>query len=117
MTSMQRGMLPAGISSAFSWTRSVCQSTKVDWSGRSWNSLEEHWLFLQIGGCENWHCCSTNSWIAPHFAQLKVARMSSGRTSEERVTVPVMATSRPETSQEGGEGGEGTNSISVNLSN
>jgi hypothetical protein len=50
ITSMHRGMLPAGISSAFSCTRSVCQSTKVDWSGRSWKSLEEHWLLRQMGG-------------------------------------------------------------------
>ena len=30
MTSVDLGIEPAGISSEFSWTRSLCQSTKMD---------------------------------------------------------------------------------------
>jgi hypothetical protein len=96
ITSTERGMLPAGISSAFSCARMRCQSTKTEWSTSKFHPLTLSQAgFLHMIGLVYLNCCSTLSAVVPHSWHANVPKSSSGRTSDVRVTVAVMDTSWP----------------------
>ena len=64
-------MEPAGISSAFSCTLSICQSTNAHCVKFKWNSPLAHCGFLHTCGSVYWNCCSTDGCTVPHFVQVK----------------------------------------------
>mmetsp|Transcript_34112 Transcript_34112/g.79905 ORF Transcript_34112/g.79905 Transcript_34112/m.79905 type:complete len:230 (+) Transcript_34112:2192-2881(+) len=91
MTSRVRGIEPAGISSAFSCTRTFCQSTKRDVSAdvSSDHAVRlGHAEFLHLLGSVYLYCCNTGSEMVLHSSHRKTPDVNSGRTSEVRVTVP-----------------------------
>jgi hypothetical protein len=72
MTSTERGSEPAGTSSAFSWMRTRCQSTKRLCT----TSSSQRVRFVQTGfaqavGSVNLNCCSTGAESVPHSRQAK----------------------------------------------
>lgn len=111
------GILPVGISFAFSWIRIFCQSTK--WDCSTFNvqcCLLKHWRPRHMAGCRSddkflvisqtliyiifftsvyRNCCTTSFITLPHSLQVKEPYKSSGRTSVVLVTVPLMLISRP----------------------
>ena len=78
--SMHRGIDPAGISSAFSWTLSLCQSTNALSSGCKWNFAClpcAHWTFLQTNGSVYTYCCSTLLNLLLH--SIEIVQVSIGK--------------------------------------
>ena len=96
MTSMLLGNEPAGTSSAFSCTRTLCQSTNLHPSrSRVHLFLLPQTSLRQIDGSVYRHCCSTFGTRVPHSPHLKHPINNSGRTSDVRVTVPLKLESCP----------------------
>src|ERR1700712_2843661 len=96
MISIVRGMLPVGISELFSWTRTFCQSTKVLCLISSLHPVRFiHDSFGHCVGSVYLKVCSTLGTKLRQFSQVKVARESSGRTSEVLVTVPEIQSNFP----------------------
>jgi hypothetical protein len=113
ITSSERGIEPVGISEAFSWMRTFCQSVNLDESIWSCHAVRlPHVGFGQrlgcacvrpylIAACVSLHtsvylnCCSISLTKPPHTSQTKLPYNSSGRTSLVRVTVPLMLMSCP----------------------
>ena len=90
ITSILLGNEPAGTSSAFSCTRTRCQSTNLQPSLSSVHLfLFPHVSLRQMDGSVYRHCCSTLGTKQPHSPHLKHPKSSSGRTSDVRVTVPL----------------------------
>mmetsp|Transcript_35159 Transcript_35159/g.64303 ORF Transcript_35159/g.64303 Transcript_35159/m.64303 type:complete len:203 (+) Transcript_35159:455-1063(+) len=98
MTSMERGMEPAGTSFSFSCKRMRCQSPHlvVRLSPKS-SQLVRFPQFRpgQMAGYVTLNCCSTPLTSRAQFWHLKVPTSSSGFISVVRVTVPHMVTSWP----------------------
>merc|ERR1719424_2020923 len=87
MTSMVRGIEPAGISVAFSCTRTRCQSIKTDSPTECLSRqlvLFGHDALLHFCGSQYLNCCGTGSDVAPQISP-----------SEVRVTVPEKLVSLP----------------------
>src|SRR5258706_16313974 len=89
MQACLRGMLPVGISFGFSWILTFCQSENRLCSTFSCHAfLFPHVGLGQMRGSVYLNCCSTSLTRPPQFAHSNAPYMSSGRTSDVRVTVP-----------------------------
>ena len=93
---MERGNDPAGTSSLFSCTLTLCQSTNVQVSRfRVHLSRLVQEAFAQIEGMVYRQSCSMFGQSTPQSTHLKLPKSNSGLTSDVRVTVPLNATSWP----------------------
>ncbi|KAH3667548.1 hypothetical protein OGATHE_003071 [Ogataea polymorpha] len=96
ITSNVLGIEPVGISLAFSWMRTFCQSKNVD---LAMLSVQDAWFshvgFEQLLGSVYLNVCSTFSMSVLHTSHVNEALYSSGLTSLVRVTVPEMDMSMP----------------------
>lgn len=89
ITSIERGIEPAGISPECSYTRSFYQSKKTESElSNSHLVLLKHLSFSHLAGSVNLNYCSTFVFIVLHSKHLNEARRSSGLTSVVRVIVP-----------------------------
>ena len=89
ITSIDRGMEPAGMSVESSWRRTFCQSINTLAELSSSKSVElRHRSLSHRTGCVNLNYCSIAGQVYWHWRHLKVPSCSSGLTSVVRVTVP-----------------------------
>jgi hypothetical protein len=96
ITSMERGILPAGISPECSCTLSFCQSMNEESVlSNSHLVLLLHFSLAHLIGSVNLNYCSTPVETSPHSWHLNAPSMSSGLTSVVRVTVPCTDIRRP----------------------